>query len=139
MVGVVEIGVLGRVEIGVVGRVWPTKLPDFVIGKYKWDNWLVHEALLRGIAVVDATEVSLAVHQTHPVSPTAHTSAAKLANLKLAGITILGTIDNAGWKMHRVHNTKTLHVCRNEDVRFTAVFDSYQAQPGDGSDLLLNY
>jgi len=39
-------------------------IPDFVIGRPAYDNWLVTNALLRDLAVVDATETILAIHQT---------------------------------------------------------------------------
>lgn len=38
-------------------------IPPFAIGRRAWDNWLVWDVLKRGIPVVDATLVVLAVHQ----------------------------------------------------------------------------
>lgn len=41
------------------------RIPAFAIGRTAWDNWLVYRARSRGAAVVDATEVVMAVHQNH--------------------------------------------------------------------------
>jgi len=39
-------------------------VPPFLLGTWRWDNWLVSEALmLEGMHVVDATKVLVAVHQ----------------------------------------------------------------------------
>jgi len=41
------------------------KIPPFAIGRTAWDNWLVLDAWRRGIPVVDATPIVLAIHQDH--------------------------------------------------------------------------
>jgi hypothetical protein len=41
------------------------KLPEMVIGRVFWDQWLVWKALREGAAVVDATEAVMAIHQNH--------------------------------------------------------------------------
>lgn len=41
------------------------KLPDLVIGRVHWDQWLVWRAKKDGIAVVDASDTITAVHQNH--------------------------------------------------------------------------
>ncbi len=41
-------------------------VPDFAVGRSAWDNWLVSEAVRRGVPVVDATAVVFAVHQDRP-------------------------------------------------------------------------
>ncbi len=40
-------------------------IPPFAIGRTIWDNWLIYGARARGVAVVDATQVVMAVHQNH--------------------------------------------------------------------------
>lgn len=40
-------------------------LPDFVIGRVHWDQWLVWKARESGAVVVDASQTVLAVHQNH--------------------------------------------------------------------------
>jgi hypothetical protein len=40
-------------------------LPEMALGRFWWDNWLIWKAHNLGAAVVDATEVVLAVHQNH--------------------------------------------------------------------------
>jgi len=42
-----------------------TSIPPFAIGRLAYDNWLIWAARKRGVAVVDATRVILAVHQGH--------------------------------------------------------------------------
>jgi hypothetical protein len=44
------------------------KLPEFLIGRPGWDNWLLWYPLSIGIPVVDASKVVLAVHQNHDYS-----------------------------------------------------------------------
>jgi hypothetical protein len=41
------------------------ELPDFVIGRVHWDQWLVWKAREMGAAVVDASEGVMAIHQNH--------------------------------------------------------------------------
>jgi hypothetical protein len=41
------------------------KIPEFVIGRPGWDNWLLWFALTVGVPVVDASAVVQAVHQNH--------------------------------------------------------------------------
>lgn len=40
-------------------------VPPFVVGRARWDNWMIYSARQRGIAVVDATHDLLAIHQNH--------------------------------------------------------------------------
>jgi hypothetical protein len=41
------------------------EIPPLVIGRVGWDNWLVWKARSEGVAVVDATEPVVAIHQNH--------------------------------------------------------------------------
>ena len=40
-------------------------IPAFAVGRGNWDNWMLHDAKLRKIPVIDATECLTAVHQNH--------------------------------------------------------------------------
>jgi hypothetical protein len=40
-------------------------IPEFALGRWRWDNWLVWNALARGLMVVDATQAITAIHQNH--------------------------------------------------------------------------
>lgn len=40
-------------------------IPGFAVGRTSWDNWLVCKALREGVPVVDATPVSICIHQDH--------------------------------------------------------------------------
>lgn len=44
------------------------KIPEFVIGRPGWDNWLLWYARASGAVVVDASSVICAVHQNHDYS-----------------------------------------------------------------------
>lgn len=44
------------------------KLPPFVLGTVRWDNWLMWKALDLKLPVVDASRVVVAVHQNHDYS-----------------------------------------------------------------------
>jgi hypothetical protein len=41
------------------------KIPEFVIGRPGWDNWLLWHPLAHGLPVVDASATVVAVHQNH--------------------------------------------------------------------------
>jgi hypothetical protein len=43
-------------------------MPEFVIGRPGWDNWLLWHARNTGVPLVDATDSILAVHQNHDYS-----------------------------------------------------------------------
>ncbi len=41
------------------------EMPDFLVGRGNWDNWMVDRAHRKGVPVVDVTPVLLAIHQLH--------------------------------------------------------------------------
>ena len=43
-------------------------VPPFVVGRARWDNWMVYSALKREIPVIDGTADILAIHQNHDYS-----------------------------------------------------------------------
>jgi|ERR1035437_248934 hypothetical protein len=49
------------------GIVWPT-IPNFAIGRYKWDMWLVGNAIGR-VPVIDITPAVRIIHQAHACVP----------------------------------------------------------------------
>jgi hypothetical protein len=44
------------------------QIPDFAVGRPGYDNWLLWKVRSMGVAVVDATQVVLAIHQNHDYS-----------------------------------------------------------------------
>ena len=46
------------------GGAWG-ELPPMVVGRGKYDNWLIYHCRSRDIPVIDATEVMLVVHENH--------------------------------------------------------------------------
>ena len=40
-------------------------LPDFVVGRWAWDNWLIWKARRNMLPVIDGTEVIRVIHQNH--------------------------------------------------------------------------
>jgi len=45
-----------------------TDVPDFIIGRAGWDNWMIYKARKEGWAVIDCTPSSMIVHQNHDYS-----------------------------------------------------------------------
>jgi hypothetical protein len=48
---------------------WPKHLnismPPFLVGRPRWDSWLLHTTIVSGIPVIDASEVLTVIHQDH--------------------------------------------------------------------------
>ena len=53
------------------------EIPDFALGRFYWDNWLLYRARQRGGALIDSTGCVMAVHQNHSY---AHVDQAKTAH-----------------------------------------------------------
>lgn len=58
----------GAIDYFVFNRGLFGRIPPFMIGRFVWDNWLMYRAREKGAAVIDASEVVLAVHQNHDYS-----------------------------------------------------------------------
>ena len=43
----------------------PLPMPNFVVGRAAWDNWMIYHAWVRGRAVVDLTPCAHLIHQRH--------------------------------------------------------------------------
>ncbi len=79
-------------------------IPPFAIGRTAWDNWLVYQARLLKIPVIDATKAVTAIHQNHDYThiPSKETGAWKgpeaMRNLELTrrGEHAL-TLEHATW------------------------------------------
>lgn len=52
-------------DVFVFNRNLYTDVPDLAIGRAWFDQWLIKDALLRGVPVVDMTSVARAIHQSH--------------------------------------------------------------------------
>lgn len=77
-----------------------TDVPPFVVGRARWDNWIIYSARRRGIPVVEATHDVLAIHQNHDYEHLAgglkdcFTGPEGQRNQELYGLqTCLGTLD----------------------------------------------
>ena len=84
------------------------KIPELVIGRVFWDQWLVWKAQKAGAAVVDASKAVMAIHQNHdygyhPAGKTGvWTDALSQRNYMLAGGRWhLRTIDDASYVLDR--------------------------------------
>jgi hypothetical protein len=75
---------------------WET-MPPFAIGRTMWDNWLLYYARARGYALIDASEIITAVHQTHSYpQDLSKNSPEKRRNWELAnGIEYAFTLEDA--------------------------------------------
>jgi hypothetical protein len=67
------------------------EIPKFVVGRPRWDNWMIYFARLRDIPVIDGTELIKAIHQNHDYSHVKEKSGEKWEgsegdeNMRLAG------------------------------------------------------
>lgn len=43
---------------------WKGDVPDFVVGRIRYDNWILSHALTTGVVAIDTTKTILAFHQT---------------------------------------------------------------------------
>jgi len=43
-------------------------VPDFAVGRARWDNWMIYNARLQKLPVVDATHSIMVIHQNHDYS-----------------------------------------------------------------------
>jgi len=60
-----RLGAANSIDYFVFPRgLFPT-LPEFAIGRFYWDNWMIWRARALRVAVVDASAAILAVHQNH--------------------------------------------------------------------------
>jgi len=80
-------------------------VPDFVIGRSGWDNWMIFDARRRRIPVVDATHAVTVVHQNHdyghlPGGRPHHRHPESLRNLELAGgREVIFRLEDADWRL----------------------------------------
>jgi len=81
------------------------ELPDFILGRSGWDNWMIFEARRRRIPVVDATAAVTIVHQNHdyahlPGGQKHHRHPESQVNLDLAGgRETIFRIEDADWRL----------------------------------------
>lgn len=66
------------------------KIPDLIVGRSGWDNWMIFNARKRGIPVIDITQRATVVHQEHDLPGTRDqairfTDELAKKNLELAG------------------------------------------------------
>ena len=67
-----------------------TRVPDFAVGRARWDNWMIYHARETALPVVDATQAVMVVHQNHdyshlPGGQSHYKLPESDVNLKLAG------------------------------------------------------
>jgi hypothetical protein len=76
-------------------------IPDLAIGRMAWDSWLVGKPIDDGQAVVDATEMVMAIHQDHECVVNSDRRQEEVVhNRQLAGaVTALGSTSCAAWKL----------------------------------------
>jgi len=62
-------------------------IPAFAVGRGNWDNWMLHDAKVRQIPVIDGTEAITAIHQNHKYSHT-------MGSRKVAYVTGVEAVEN---------------------------------------------
>jgi hypothetical protein len=94
-------------------------MPPFVVGRARWDNWMIYSALKNDIPVIDGTEDIIAIHQNHDYSHLAggvgdcFVSPEGQRNQELYGLdTCIGTADSTyllgRGKLHRARGRAVL-------------------------------
>jgi hypothetical protein len=109
------------------GQVWGS-LPPMVVGRGKYDNWMIYYCRSQGVPVVDATDAAMIIHQNHDYS---HVQGGKdevmdgseaLRNLSLGGGDAhLFTISDADRRLTRTGLT-IRNRCRGDSRRCVEVF-----------------
>ena len=56
---------IGGLDYFIFPRGMYSDIPPFAVGRPKWDNWMVYQARLLKVPVIDATKAITAVHQNH--------------------------------------------------------------------------
>jgi hypothetical protein len=77
------------------------KMPPFLIGRHGWDPWLTWFARSRGVPLVDATRMVVAVHQNHDYSYLKHGAAAEHSGEEARYNWSLG--NNSAWHYYTVN------------------------------------
>jgi hypothetical protein len=65
-------------------------IPEFVLGRAGWDNWMIYEGRHEGLPVIDASEAITALHQNHdyghlPGGAPHYRHPESMKNIQLAG------------------------------------------------------
>jgi hypothetical protein len=55
----------GGIDYFVFSRGVFGEVPPYVVGRPRWDNWMLYRARARGARLIDGTEAVMAVHQNH--------------------------------------------------------------------------
>ncbi len=87
-------------------------IPAFAVGRGNWDNWMLYDAKLRKIPVIDGTGSLTAVHQNHGYG---HTQGSR----KMAYVTGAEAMENErlGGGKHIVSGSTPTHVIQGRQIR----------------------
>lgn len=109
------------------GGVWGT-LPPMVVGRGKYDNWLIYHCRSRSIPVVDITEVVTVIHENHDYGHinggrnTVQDGEDAGRNLELGGgFRYMFTIQDADWRMTPMALIRNW--CRGDSERYGQVYE----------------
>eukprot|EP00276_Gloeochaete_wittrockiana_P010107 CAMPEP_0184665810 /NCGR_PEP_ID=MMETSP0308-20130426/58717_1 /TAXON_ID=38269 /ORGANISM="Gloeochaete witrockiana, Strain SAG 46.84" /LENGTH=538 /DNA_ID=CAMNT_0027110023 /DNA_START=375 /DNA_END=1991 /DNA_ORIENTATION=+ len=115
------------------GLVERMELPAFLLGTWRWDNWLLSDCLSRrDVAVVDATEVVLAMHQGASSAGKSHRRRGfeynEQLNKKYHGSRYrIGRVGNAHFRLFG-SGLSDLTIVRNPDLRASVIGYQYATQ-----------
>jgi hypothetical protein len=97
------------------------EIPQFAVGRWYWDNWLVYRARRLGGALIDASERVTAIHQNHDYRHIVQVST-KGESRNQGGIesfrnrllveSILLTLEDADWRLDRSGLSRTFRRTR---------------------------
>jgi len=60
-----QLDIIWALDYFIFPRETSFEMPQFVIGRPGWDNWLLYKARALSIPIIDVTEAMMAVHQNH--------------------------------------------------------------------------
>jgi hypothetical protein len=97
------------------------EIPDFAVGRWYWDQWLVYRARRLGGALIDASACVTAIHQNHDYRHIVDL-AAKGESRNQGGVesfgnrllvdSLLMTLEDADWQVDGVGLSRTFHWSR---------------------------
>jgi hypothetical protein len=95
------------------------EIPQFALGRWYWDQWLVYRARRLGGALIDASASAMAIHQNHDYrhivdleSKGGNQSGIESFGNRLLVKSILMTLEDADWKVDESGLSRIFHMTR---------------------------
>lgn len=106
------------IDVFVFTRDMYDQVPPLVLGRAWFDQWLIKDALLHGISVVDVTKVARAIHQQHDYSHIAGGQSGAYAGEEARrNLEIYGGVQHAFTLLHATHELLSNGIIRRTRYR----------------------